>query len=127
MTMAVDEPIRTGTIEQPLQTAPNTSLTAEELQWGQYCHFAGVAGIIGTLICWMMKKETSPYLDKQGKLAVNFTLTNFIIAMICIITIIGIPVAFAVNLYSLIMSIMGGMKAKDGQFHKYPFSFNIIK
>jgi uncharacterized Tic20 family protein len=120
---SVDEPVRT----KALQTAPNTSLSAEELQWGQYCHFAGVFGVIGTLVCWLMKKDTSPYVDRQGKTAVNFHLTNVIIAAICAVTIIGIPIALLISPYSIIMAILTGMKAKDGQIPKYPFSWNLIK
>ena len=125
--MAVEEPIRTGTIEQPLQTAPNTSLTTEELQWGQYCHFAGIFGCVGTVICWMMKKDTSPYLATQGKTALNFHITNAICMVICGITLIGIPIAILLNFYGIIMSILAGLKVKDGSLYKYPFSFNFIK
>jgi uncharacterized protein len=131
--MALEEPVQMTTATPT--TAPVnsnqpvvfTQLTDEERQWGQYCHFAGVLGILGTLICWLMKKDTSKYLDMQGKTAVNFHITNVIIAAVCAITIIGIPIAMAVNVYSLIFSILGGMKAKDGQIHQYPFSFNLIK
>jgi uncharacterized Tic20 family protein len=125
--MPVEDPIRTGTIEQPLQTAPNTSLTEDERSWGALCHFAGVAGVVGTLIAWMMKKDTSKWVDEQGKQAVNFHLTNLIIAAICGITFIGIPIAILVGPYSLIFSILAGMKVKEGVPYKYPWSLNLIK
>src|SRR5438105_6705329 len=112
---SVDEPVRTGTLEQPLQTAPNTSLTTEELQWGQYCHFAGVLGWVGTLVCWLMKKDTSHYLDLQGKSALNFHITNVIIMAICGITVVGLFLFPVIMAYGIVMSILSGMKAKDGQ------------
>ncbi len=136
--MAVEEPIRTGTIEQPLQTAPNTSLTTEELQWGQYCHFAGMLFIppvigysLGSGICYFMKKDTSPYLKEQGRTALNFHLTNLIFMLICVPLIaafgLGLVGIAGISLYGFIMALLNGMKAKDGTIPKYPFSFNLIK
>ncbi len=122
--MPVEDPIKTGPIESPLQTAPNKGLTADELQWGSLCHFAGVAGWIGPLICWLMKKDTSKWVDQQGKAALNFHITNTILFFLLFITIIGGP---AVGVYSLIMSIMAGLKTKEGVPYKYPFSINFIK
>ena len=118
---SVDEPVRS----RALQTAPNLgSLTEEELNWGSYCHFAGVLGWIGPLICWLMKKDTSKWVDEQGKSALNFHITNTILFFLLLITIVGGP---AVGIYSLIMSILAGMKVKQGVPYKYPFSFNFIK
>ena len=125
--MSVDENIHSGRIEQSLQTSPNSSPSPEELSAGSLCHFLGVVGVIGALIGWMMKKDTSKWVDAQGKQAVNFHLTNMIIAMICAITFIGIPIAMLVGPYGLIFSILAGMKVQKGEPNKYPFSFNLIK
>jgi uncharacterized Tic20 family protein len=118
---SVEEPART----QALQTAPNLgSLTEDELTWGSLCHFAGVIGWVGPLICWLMKKDTSKWVDEQGKAALNFHITNTILIILLFITIVGGP---AVAVYSLIMSILAGLKTKQGVPYKYPFSFNFIK
>jgi uncharacterized protein len=127
MAMSVEEPVRTGPIEPPLQTSPSGSLTPEELSAGALCHFLGLVGVVGALIGWMMKKDTSKWVDAQGKQAVNFHLTNMIIAMICAITFIGIPIAMLMGPYGMIFSVLAGMKVQKGEPNKYPFSFNLIK
>jgi uncharacterized protein len=122
--MAVDEPVRTGTIGQPLETISNVSLTEDERTWGSLCHFAGFFGVLGPLICWIIKKDTSKWVDEQGKSALNFQITNLIIGVVSVITIFG---PFAVHIYSVIFSILAGLKVKEGVPYKYPFSLNLIK
>src|SRR4051812_38132779 len=81
-----NDPLRSDPLaRQPLPTDPNTSLTPDELQWGPLCHFAGalpVPPFIGPSlcsgICWLLKKDTSPWVDEQGKKALNFHLTNLL-------------------------------------------------
>ncbi len=41
-----------------------------------------LTGIIGTLILWLVKKDTSHFIDHHGKEAVNFQITLFIVSMV---------------------------------------------
>ena len=67
----------------PPYTAPNnhaSGRSAEERQWAMFAHLSALVGglvtagwaaslgcIIGPLVIWMMKKETMPFVDDQGK------------------------------------------------------------
>jgi uncharacterized Tic20 family protein len=104
-----------------------SSLNAEDKQWGMICHIAGVVGILGPLICWMVKKDSSAYVDYHGKEAVNFHLNILILALICGVTIVGIILIPVISIAALIMSIMAGMKANEGEYYQYPYIYRLIK
>jgi len=60
----------------------------------------GLGVFIGPLIIWLIKKETMPFVDDQGKEALNFNITVGIIAIglviLSILTLgIGLLLAFA--------------------------------
>ena len=67
----------------------NEITDSEVRQWGMFAHFAAFAGfvipfgnIIGPLIVWQMKKDM-PFVDDQGKEALNFQITVSIAVLIC--------------------------------------------
>src|SRR5438067_1415460 len=58
-----------------------TVLTSEEKTWGMLCHLstllayaAGGLTFIGPLVCWLIKKDTSKFVDYHGKESLNFQL-----------------------------------------------------
>jgi hypothetical protein len=68
-----------------LRTA-SRDLTSEDKQWAMFAHLGGVIGgyvipvagwFLVPLIVWMVKKDTSKFVDDQGKEALNFQLTMF--------------------------------------------------
>src|SRR5437868_1922887 len=50
----------------------------EEKQMGMLAHLLGIIGFVGPLIIWLIKKDQSPFVDDQGKEALNFHLTMLI-------------------------------------------------
>jgi uncharacterized Tic20 family protein len=47
--------------------------------WAMFCHIAAFAffifpfgNILGPLVIWLIKKETYPFVDEQGKESLNF-------------------------------------------------------
>jgi uncharacterized protein len=118
----------------PVETQSPGSLTAEDKQWGMFCHLSALAGllvgglfIVGPLVCWLMKKDTSKFVDYHGKESVNFQLCLLIVTFICAITIIGIPIAFLLLIAAIVMPIIAGMKANEGEYYQYPYIFRLIK
>jgi len=106
-------------------------------QWAMFCHFASFFGLIfpfgnllGPLIIWQIKKETDPFIDAQGKEALNFQITVSIAAMICMllmVVVIGFPLLILVGVGALVLTIIGGLKANDGLAYRYPFTWRLIK
>jgi uncharacterized Tic20 family protein len=116
---------------------PLPTPSAEVRQWAMLCHFAAFFGLIfpfgnllGPLILWQIKKETDPFIDAQGKEALNFQITVAIAAMICfllMVVIIGFPLLVLVGVGALVLTVIGGVKANDGIAYRYPFTWRLIK
>ena len=103
----------------------------DSMTMAMLCHLLAIfTGFLGPLIIWLMKKDTSPFVDDQGKEALNFWITLTIILVIC-----GATAVFCVPaiiggvawVCGLVFSIMGAMKANQGIAYRYPINFRFIK
>jgi uncharacterized Tic20 family protein len=117
---------------------PPAALTSEEKTWGMLCHLSTllsylVAGLtfIGPLVCWLVKKDTSKFVDYHGKESLNFQLNILIYSLISAALIpcffIGAFLLGIVHVYNLVCVIIAGIKASGGELFRYPFVFRIIK
>jgi uncharacterized Tic20 family protein len=111
--------------------------------WAMFCHLAGLAGlimpvvgnIVAPLIVWQIKKDDDPFVDEQGKEAVNFQISMSLYGIIgsvaCLITCIGvILVPFlvgAVYIIDLIFLLVAAVKANNGYRYRYPLTIRFIK
>ncbi|MDY6852424.1 MAG: DUF4870 domain-containing protein [Thermodesulfobacteriota bacterium] len=102
------------------------------------CHLSALAGfigipfgnIIGPLIIWLIKKNDFPFVNEQGKEALNFqiSLTIYgIIAALLIFVVIGIFLLIGLGIFGLIMVIIASIKANQGESYRYPITIRIIK
>lgn len=109
----------------------------QEKSWGMFCHLAALSGyiipfgnVIGPLIIWLIKKDESPYVDKQGKESLNFQISvtlYCIIAAILIIVVIGIFLLIAIGIGTLVLIIVGAIKANNREEFAYPLTIRFIK
>ena len=60
-------------------------VSAEHRQWAMFIHlsqFAGyvvpLAGLVVPIILWQMKKDESEFIDENGRMAVNWIMTEFV-------------------------------------------------
>jgi hypothetical protein len=72
-----------------------------------------------------------PILDSRGKEALNFQLNILVymlisIPLICIFG-MGIVTRIAAGMYPLVMSILAGLKANEGQMDTYPATVRVIQ
>ena len=114
---------------------PKPSL--EVRQWAMFCHLSALLGIwipfgnlIGPLILWQMKREKDPFIDAQGKEALNFQITVAIASMICfllMLLIIGFFLFGLLAIAALVLTIIAGVKANEGFPYRYPFTWQLIK
>lgn len=94
-------------------------------------HLLGiVSGFVGALIIWLIKKDQSPFIDEQGKEALNFQITvmiGFAVAMVLMVIVIGaflIPVLLIGN---LVFCILAAVAVSKGEHYKYPFAIRLLK
>jgi uncharacterized Tic20 family protein len=116
---------------------PLPTPSQEVRQWAMFCHLSALLGIwipfgtlIGPLILWQMKREMDPFIDAQGKEALNFQITVAIasaISLLLMVVIIGFFLFALVAIGALVLAIIGGIKANEGLPYRYPFSWRLIK
>jgi uncharacterized Tic20 family protein len=115
-------------VRDPEPSQPPATLTNEEKQMALFAHLGSlVGGIIVPLIIWLIKKDTSRFVDDQGKEALNFQITLLISSLVIgLITCgIGIPVVLVI---AIVYSIIGGMAASRGEWYRYPsWTIRLIK
>ncbi|MCQ6256274.1 DUF4870 domain-containing protein [Pseudomonas sp. Q11] len=109
----------------------------EARQWAMFCHLSALLGIwipfgtlIGPLVLWQLKRETDPFIDAQGKEALNFQITVAIasaISLLLMIVVIGFFLFGLVAIGALVLTIIGGVKANEGQPYRYPFTWRLVK
>jgi uncharacterized Tic20 family protein len=111
--------------------APIFETTPEERTWGMLCHLLGIVlGFVGPLIMWLIKKDESPFVDDQGKEALNFQIT-VLIAMIVssalMFIIIGCVLVPLLAIANIVFIVIASMAANRGETYRYPFAIRIIK
>ena len=113
---------------------------AEDRQWASFAHLGGIIGLLPSLVIYLVFKDRGAFTREESKEALNFQIVVTIghIAIIIINTIltavtfgiwglIGWILPLGLWVLSLIWSIMGFTKAKDGIAYRYPLNFRIIK
>lgn len=133
----------------PPQDHVSGGISAEERQWAMFAHLSALVGgiltsgwagsigcFIGPLIIWMVKKDSMPFVDDQGKEALNFNITVALIflalLLLSIVTlgiglIIAIPGWIVVGIAWLVFTIIAGIKANEGVAYRYPLTLRLIK
>jgi len=110
----------------------------EERTWAALCHAAAFAtfvlptlgSIIGPLVVWLVKKDVSPFVNDQGREAINFQISFLIYAVVSLVlcfVLIGIPLLIALGIFWLIEVIVASVNASNGIAHRYPLSIPFIK
>jgi len=110
----------------------------QEKTWGLFCHLSAFAlfifpafgNILGPLIIWLIKKDESPYVDKQGKESLNFQISFTIYAFfagILALIVIGIFLLLALGVAWVVLVIVATLKASNREEFVYPLSIRFIR
>ena len=132
----------------PPPAASTVVPTAEQRQWAMFAHLSALLGavltgafgggwgcFIGPLVIWLVKKDTMPFVNDQGKEALNFNITVGIafvaLALLSIMTlglalIIAIPLWVIIGVAWFVFTIIAAIKANEGVFYRYPFTLRLI-
>jgi uncharacterized Tic20 family protein len=131
------------------ESSPSGELAPEERTWGMLAHLSSLLGglltaafgggwgcFVGPLIVWLVKKDSMPFVDDQGKEALNFNITvaiAFLILLILSVATFGIGLFIAIPLWViigiawLVLTIVAAVKANEGVRYRYPFTLRLIK
>lgn len=118
-------------------TEQNVTITENERNWATIVHLSALAGYLfpllvffAPLLIWLLKRNQLPFVDDQGKEAVNFQLTMFIAFLICIplmLIVVGFILAAILGIVDLILIVVAAINANNGKYYRYPFNWRLIK
>jgi uncharacterized Tic20 family protein len=92
--------------------------------------------ILGPLVVWLVKREEMPFVNDQGKEALNFNILAGIIAVALLILTVGtfglgalltVPIGIALGIVWIIFTIMAAIKANEGVSYRYPVNLRLVK
>jgi hypothetical protein len=102
--------------------------------WAMFCHLAGFAwmlpitpafgSVLGPLVVWLSKKNDFPFVDEQGKEALNFQITMLIygaVAGLSMFICIGFLLLPAVAIVDIVFTVIAAIKTNDGHHYRYPY------
>lgn len=118
-------------------------VTDEQKQMAQMCHWAALAGLVacglgmplGVLLVWLAKRRLGPFVDANGKEALNFQ----IVCWLAIVVTYGVAAGlmsfteyfFAlpvlVMVFAAAMAYVAGTKAVEGELYRYPVNLRLIR
>ena len=127
----------------------STTPSAEERKWATFAHLSALLGalltsgwggsigfFIGPLIIWLMKRETMPFVDDQGKEALNFAITVsiacFVLLLLTIMSLgigalVTLPLFMIIGIGALVLVIIAAIKANEGVAYRYPVTMRLVK
>jgi len=89
-----------------------------------------LAGFIGPLILWAIKKDASPFVDFHGKQSMNFHLTLLIagiVSFVLVFVLVGFFMLLALGVAYLVITILAAVAANRGEYYKFPLTIQFFK
>ena len=123
------------TTTQPTMLTPTSEITAEAKRWAAMSHlsafvmFLGIPTLIGPLVAWLWKRDI-PYVDEQGKEALNFNISFLIYGLasaLLILVLIGLVLLPIVFVTWFVLVIVASVKASAGEDYRYPLTVRFIR
>ncbi len=119
-------------------TEVSKEMNKDARMWAMFCHLSGLAGlvvpvvgcIVGPLIIWQIKKDEHPFVNEQGKEAVNFQISMLIYGIVAGLLIFACVGAFllpAVAIFDIVFLLIAAVKANNGFHYRYPLCIRFIK
>ena len=90
----------------------------------------GFGGFIVPLIVWLTKKDEIYAMDVHGKSIINFQLSMFLYALLCIplILLVGLGLIglIGIGVLCFVFPIVNAVRTNNGEEPHYPLSINFI-
>ncbi|MGD9090673.1 MAG: DUF4870 domain-containing protein [Desulfobacterales bacterium] len=126
-------------VKRQKQTRPQADASLsedEENNWAMWAHISTfcsmivpLGNFIGPFVVWQLKKNESEFVADQAKEALNFQISLFIymlISAVLILIVIGFFLIIGLALFGLIIVIVAGVKANQGEYYRYPMCLRLI-
>ncbi|WP_160297486.1 DUF4870 domain-containing protein [Demequina flava] len=125
--------------------APAPMLEADARMWAMFTHIGaviaavvsgGILGFIVPLVIWLVYRDRSALVGFHGRQQMNLQLTGLIVGIGAIVIgfatlffgfILTIPLWIAYWIYSIVISIIAGLKANNGDYYRIKFAIPFFK
>lgn len=133
----------------PLQPVNPSAAPSSTRAWEVLCHLSSLVGLLGVpfgnilapLVVWLLKRGESVGVDAHGKESLNFHISwslywlvaGAIVGILCIIVvgILMIPALIIGGIIGwvsmLILTLIGSVKASNGELYRYPLTIRFLK
>ena len=111
--------------------------SSDERTWAAITHLAalstfviGIGFIVGPLIPWLIKRDEMPFVDEAGKESLNFNISWFIWALVTLVlwlVLVGIALSIILGVAWLVLVVVAGVKASNGEQYRYPLTIRFIR
>nr|WP_293841198.1 DUF4870 domain-containing protein [uncultured Arsenicibacter sp.] len=103
----------------------------DERTWAMLAHLLALtgAGFIAPLIIWLIYKDRSAYVSYHAKESLNFQITIIIAGFVCfllMIVLVGLLLIWVVGIGALVLTVVAGVKANNGEYYRYPLTIRFI-
>lgn len=113
---------------QPTQPAPMRP--DEEKLWAIGAHLGPIVlGFVAPLVVWLVHKDRSAFLDRQGKEALNMQISYLVyglLAGLSVILLVGFILLPLVGLAWIVLMVVATIKVANFEDYRYPFIFRLI-
>ena len=104
---------------------------SDQRLWATLIHVGGIFfGILPSLIGYLVTKDRGDFIRQHTRAALNFHITLIIAYAACgvlALILIGVVLAFVVEIVAIIFGILAAIAANSGQPYKFPVSIEFIK
>lgn len=101
------------------------------------CHLAALIGyilpfgnVLGPLVVWLFNRERHPYIDEQGREAVNFQLSMlvwYLLAFALVLALIGFFMLVGLIVFQLVMVVVAAVRTNGGEAWRYPLTVRFLR
>lgn len=98
--------------------------------------FGGWGCFAGPLLVWLFKRSDMPFVDHQGKEALNFNITLAIFSLVLQLLVVGTlglgiilaaPLWLLLAVYWLIFTLIAAFRANKGRYYQYPLTLRLVR
>lgn len=116
---------------KPVATQSSVSSNIDqEKTWAILAHVGGLFfSFIAPLLIWLIFKDSSSFVDKHGKEALNFQISliiYWVVSMFLMILLIGFVLMIALFIFEIVVIIKAAIAAGNKEEYRYPLSIRLI-
>jgi uncharacterized Tic20 family protein len=116
--------------QQPGYPAQPPMSPDDEKLWAIAAHIGPVLlGFVAPLVVWLVFRQRSAYLDRQGKEALNFQLTVLIGYVACFVlafVLIGLVLLPLLWVLALVFQVIATIKVANREDYRYPVNIRFV-